>query len=492
VIYLYTNKPQFDYEISEEIRLFLACDKIEMVGRSFIPPSRTDLFFMHDVKKISKNNFISTVKSNGSKSDPYRYEFRIDENETELIKKRDMKFAIKLSFYHFLKNDTKTRMPWGCLTGIRPTKMLRQLTLREGEDGAIHYMKNVLDVSSQKIDLAKSIVERQEITIKTITEKSADIYIHIPFCPSICHYCSFSSVKATNKRLQAEYISAVKDEIKNSMAIIDDHNIRSIYIGGGTPTSIGQDILEDLLAYIKKVLPKVPEYTVEAGRPDTLSIDYLNLLKKYGVNRISVNPQTMKQSTLSSIGRDHTVTQFLSAFKQARAVGFNNINVDLIYGLPNETLFDMKRSLRKILKLNPECITIHTLSIKNSAKFDRDIKYKSNEKIVDRAVRWGNKKCIEKNVTPYYMYRQKYMKGNLENVGYAKDGFESIYNIDMMEEVCSIIGFGAGAVSKHVFYGQNLLHRCFNIKDIRMYIERLSQMVQRKNDLYFDKNYNKK
>ncbi len=486
MIYLYTDKEKFTNEISEEIRMFLECDKIETVSKEFADFDKKDKFFINEILQVSKGKFQSKVYLKGFEKNAYCYDFQIDETDSEIISKRKIKFAIKLSFYFFLKRYTKKIMPWGSLTGIRPTKMLRDLINRLGKDEALRYMSEDLDISHEKLSLASDIVTRQEKTIATIGDKSADIYIHIPFCPSICHYCSFASTPANNVQLQSEYIECLKNEIMGLADIVKNYDIRTIYVGGGTPTSLSLDNLEKVLDIIKNNFKKPIEYTVEAGRPDTLSLECLSLLKKYGVDRISVNPQTLKQKTLDQVGRKHTVEQFVEAFNLARQVGFDNINIDLIFGLPNESLFDMKRTLKKIIKINPESITIHTLSIKNSAKFGKEVKYKSNESIVEKAVRWSNKACVKNGFSPYYMYRQKYMKGNLENVGYAKENFDSIYNIDMMEEVCNVIAFGAGAISKRIYSEQNRLQRSPNVKDLKTYIQRYESMVERKMGLFTD------
>lgn len=486
MVYLYTETENLYNEICEEIRMFIDCNKIIKADADYISSDKNDLFFLHKIIKAEKENFQSKVKfiKNNKTIKSYSYNFII-EAEEKLAKKRTIKSAVKLSFYRLLKSHYKSNFPWGCLTGIRPTKMLRELEIRQGENNAKTRMLNILDVSKDKYSLAKNIIDRQSGIISNIDDKSMDIYIGIPFCPSICHYCSFSSKRTeSGDKTQAIYLDALKAEIGALKSIIARHEVRSIYIGGGTPTSFDLLILEQLLKFIKTSVPKALEYTVEAGRPDTLSDISLSLLKKYEVDRISINPQTLKQDTLDKVGRKHTIEQFFNSFKKARDFGFNNINIDLIFGLPGESLIDMKKSLESVIKLDPESITIHTLSIKNAAVFTREMKYKANEKKILKAVEMGRAKCEANGLYPYYMYRQKYMKGNLENVGYSKKGFESIYNIDMMEEVSSVMAFGAGAISKRVFREENKINRSANVKDLETYLKRYMEMVEKKKKLF--------
>jgi coproporphyrinogen dehydrogenase HemZ len=483
--YIYTDTPNFYNEICEEIRLFISCDKIEMVDRKFSDFSKDDLFFIHKIIGLDKGKYQSIVYLQDSEKNTTVFDYEQSQDDSEIISKKKRKYAVKLSFYFFLKAYTKKTMPWGSLTGIRPTKMLRELIKDQTTAYALSYMANDLDLTQPKLDLAHSIVKRQKSTIATIDKNSIDVYINIPFCPSICHYCSFSSTKTSEgSKLQRSYIQKLKTEITQSLPLLKDKHIRSIYIGGGTPTSLDIDILEDLLFFVQNTFEKPDEYTVEAGRPDTLSDQCLFLLKQFGVDRISINPQTMKQKTLVRIGRDHTVKQFKSAYKRAKKLGLNNINVDLIFGLPGEKKAAMKKSLKKVLRLKPQSITVHTLAIKNASQLKKQTEYKTKREKMEKIIAWSQKKCRRKGYGPYYMYRQKYMTGNLENVGYAKAGFDSIYNIDMMEEVCSVIAFGAGAISKRVYLADNRIVRSPNVKDVKTYIARYADMIERKQKLF--------
>jgi len=379
---------------------------------------------------------------------------------------------------------TKEKMPWGAITGIRPTKFLRDLTARVGQAKAKDYLVNTLSVSQKKFKLAKSIVTAQQVTISSITDNAVDIYIGIPFCPTICAYCSFGSKRLKKgEKIQTDYMDALLREIEALKPNIQKREIRSVYIGGGTPTSLDLPVLKRLLVSVS-VWGQGREFTVEAGRPDTINAEMLLLLKKYGVNRISINPQAFKPQTLTAIGRQHTVESFYHAFYLAREHGFTRINIDLILGLPGESLRDMKASVKKAIDLEPENITVHTLAIKNAAAFGREMKYSADEAMMETAVNMAKRLCAKNGYTPYYMYRQKYMKGNLENVGYTKDDAMCVYNIDMMEEVADVIAFGAGAMSKKVYRRQGRHERIPNPKDMTTYLEKTEKMIQKKKSVF--------
>jgi len=482
---LYTETEYLYNDICEEIRLFYNADKIEIIEQNYNLKDKAGLYFFHTLNSendgyVSKALFFKKAKKIGE----YSFEFKTSESN-KLGKRREIKSAVKLTFYRLLRETTGKSLPWGCLTGIRPTRMLRELEDRRGEIAAKKHMIAVSDVNKSKYALAKSIVDLQRPLIESVDNGSLDIYIGIPFCPSICHYCSFSSTKTKRgDEKQSEYLDALEYEVKALKSVIAEYDVRSIYIGGGTPTSLDMPLLNRMLKLVRENLPSTKEYTVEAGRPDTITDDVLKILKEYNVNRISINPQTLKGDTLLRIGRKHTIEQFLYAFKKTREYGFENINIDLILGLPGESVSDMRRSVKKAVDLQPESITLHTLSIKNAAKYTRDMKYSADEKTILRAVDMGRRKTKRSGYKPYYMYKQKYMKGNLENVGFALSGYECIYNIDMMEEVCSVLAFGAGSISKRVFKDENRLKRSANVKDIKTYIERVEDMVKKKKELF--------
>jgi coproporphyrinogen dehydrogenase HemZ len=479
-VWINTDYPGFFNDICETIRLFIFAETIEL-SKEIIPP-RHGWFFLHTITKTHDDKLSSNITCYKDKKlvDFNSYLFFVDKTD-KLIAKRNIKFGIRISFYLLLKNNFKKKLPWGALTGIRPTKMLRDMGMRMGEDKAMMRFKHVFDVSSEKLALVMKINDLQKPYVESANERTMAIYIGIPFCPSICHYCSFGSNKVKRgDALQVQYVGALIKEIDACEAIIKAHDIRSIYIGGGTPTSLDNDVFEKLLKAVTTKFDCLVEFTVEAGRPDTLTEEKIKIMKAYGVNRISVNPQTFNQKTLDLVGRKHTTTQMIEAYDLARSFGMKNINMDLIFGLPNENLRTMKKSLRKAMKLAPESITVHTLAIKNAAKLKRGYQPKVTVKKLNRAVTLARKKLGKAGFLPYYMYRQKYMMGNLENVGYAKQGFECIYNIDMMEESCSVLAFGAGAISKRVFLEENRLARCPNVKGPKLYIARIDDMIEKK------------
>lgn len=477
---LITDTPEFFNDICEEIRLFLSADKITLLPEKTAPID-TGICIVHRMEKQKGNSYRSraTFFDKGRMKASYDYAFSVTGTGPIEIK-RERKSAVKITLYRLLSRYIGKTMPWGALTGIRPTKYLRDLETRVGEAMAEDYFIKTLGVSRQKFDLAKSIVDRQSQAIQSIDDQSIDIYIGIPFCPSICTYCSFGS-KWLKKgdAIQQQYMDALIAEIEAMKPSVTQHNIRSVYIGGGTPTSLDRPVLERLLACVKE-WGSDREFTVEAGRPDTIDENMLALLSKYGVNRISINPQTFRETTLTKVGRKHTIEQVYSAYQLARQYGFSHINLDLILGLPRETLKDMRRSVKCAIAMVPESITVHTLAIKNASAMNRERIDTANEKMMEKAVKMAKRLCEKSGFLPYYMYRQKYMKGNLENVGYAKADCLSIYNIDMMEEVTDILAFGAGAISKRIYRDEGRHERIANPKDLDTYFSKLKILIEKK------------
>ncbi len=478
--FLATNTPEFFNDLCEEIRLFLSADKIDL-----LPPdetqTKTGVYVRHAVEKQADGTYIShaQIYDDGRLKASHDYPFSVLTG-TPIEMKREKKSAVKINLYRLMCRYTGKKRPWGPLTGIRPTKYLRDLENRIGSKSARAYFIESLGVSRKKFDLAKRIVKRQASVIESIGKAALDIYIGIPFCPSICSYCSFGSKRLKKgDPIQMRYIETLIQEIEAIKPVILHRNIRSVYIGGGTPTSLDLPVLERLLSVVKE-WGETCEFTVEAGRPDTIDAEVLAGLKRYGVNRISINPQTFKEKTLIDVGRKHSIAQVYDAFSLARKTGFHHINIDLILGLPGETLDDMRRSVKKAIALAPESITVHTLAIKNASAMQRDISYSANERKIETAVSSARRMCERKGYLPYYMYRQKYMKGNLENVGYAKIGSHSIYNIDMMEEVTDILAFGAGAVSKKIYPSEGRHERIANPKDLETYLAKIEKIIEKK------------
>lgn len=386
---------------------------------------------------------------------------------------------------------SEIKNPWGILTGIRPVKIACKL-MREGlsPSETVDYFVREYGASHNKAKLAVSVAEVEMPIINNMYEKGVSIYIGIPFCPTRCLYCSFvSNSVARSAKLIPEYIKCLKREIEYTADIIKKNGniIESVYIGGGTPTTLSADVLNELFysIFTSFDLSKNKEFTVEAGRPDTITRDKLLTIKKYNIDRISINPQSMNEETMKVIGRNHTPDDIRRAMYLARECGIETINMDIIAGLPGETVDMFKYTVEEVEKLKPENTTVHTMSIKRSSKL--------NETIEDYSLTEGNKvaEMVDyalKTVTasgkhPYYLYRQKNMLGNLENVGYAATGTESLYNIYIMEEMQTILSLGCGGVTKTVDRATDRIERIFNVKEPKDYIERIDEMLHRKDVL---------
>lgn len=396
------------------------------------------------------------------------------------------KLPVKILLYRCLSRYTGKKLPWGALTGIRPTKIVHSL-LSQGMDKEIAYKKLVdyYHVSERKARLTIEVAHNETEFIRNAKNKIS-IYIGIPFCTSRCIYCSFPSVTIYKYNyLINDYLDALHKEVQWAAQWLNEHGIAidTLYIGGGTPTALSENELNYLLTCIVPVLPinDIREYTVEAGRPDTLNRGKLCIIKNAGVSRISINPQTMQDKTLKLIGRNHTTDDIIKAFAEARNEGFNNINCDLIAGLPGETEKDFEDTLKKISNLNTDSVTVHTLAVKRASLLINEKKdYKqTDDEIVNNMVEMAGILLREIGMHPYYLYRQKNILANLENVGYARYGFECIYNMLIMEEVQTILAFGAGASSK-IVYPDGHLKRIYNVRNVEQYIQRIDEMIERK------------
>ena len=405
----------------------------------------------------------------------------------------ETKNALKEHLYRLLEEETGRSLPWGTLTGIRPTKIPMQL-LDEGKskEEVASYMKKTYLASDEKIDLSIAIAERERALLSKLDYKDGySLYIGIPFCPSTCLYCSFTSYPLASWRTQVDaYLDALEKELDYVAAKNYHKKLNSIYIGGGTPTTLEPYQLDRLIRKIRCSFDfsHCIEFTVEAGRPDSITKEKLQVLRHNGISRISINPQTMKQETLDIIGRHHTVEQTIESFKLARSLGFDNINMDLIMGLPEENIDDVRHTMEVLKKLDPDNITIHSLAIKRAARLNifKD-RYESMQMVntqehMDLCAEY----CAQMGLSPYYLYRQKGMAGNMENVGYAKPGKAGVYNVLIMEERQTIIACGAGASTKKVCPG-GAIERCENVKDVSLYMKRIDEMIMRKQNLLFEK-----
>ena len=381
--------------------------------------------------------------------------------------------------------------PWGILNGIRPSKIATKLLLSGmSEADAVKYFTEEYGTDIKKAQLAVSVAAAELPVRQSLYPDGVSIYIGIPFCPSRCLYCSFVTCGTKQAaKLIGKYCESLKKEISYTADIIKSNNekIETVYIGGGTPTTLSAEELDDILThmYLSFDLQYCKEFTVEAGRPDTITADKLNVLKKHGVTRISINPQSMNQSTLDIIGRAHTPEQIKSAFYLARECGFDNINMDVIAGLPGETYDMFKHTLSEVEQLSPEDTTVHVMSIKRSSRLHEYLeKYKlSSSSEVSAMVDYAYDYLTSLGKHPYYMYRQKNQLGNLENVAYSRPGFDSLYNIYIMEEIQTIISLGCGGVTKTVDRATDRIERIFNVKEPKDYIERLDEMLKRKDAL---------
>lgn len=384
----------------------------------------------------------------------------------------------KIATYECLKAVTGKSMPWGSLTGIRPTKLACQLQA-EGQDYQCDFA-NLFDVSSEKLALVDQILD-QQTPLRKMANKGVDLYVGIPFCVSRCTYCSFTGGEiARLSKYVKPFVDTLCYEIGQTLDFLKEKGIEinNVYFGGGTPTSLEVEDLEKILACINFV-PK--EYCIEAGRPDTITKEKLDLFAKYGVNRISVNPQTFNQQTLDAIGRKHTVEQIYEVYNLARQYKFL-INMDLIAGLPGESYQMFCSSVDQAIALNPDNLTVHTLAIKNGSVLKHQTIDYSHE--VKNMVDYAHDSALQNQYLPYYMYRQKYMSENLENVGFCKKGTACVYNVNNMEEIASIVACGANAISKRVFDGENRIERAANPKDVITYVTRIDDFIAKKKQLF--------
>ena len=408
--------------------------------------------------------------------------------------KKYLKKELKKQIYRVMHELTKAELPWGALTGIRPTKLI--VTMIEAapdvtDEEITSFLKENYYVTDEKAALGIQIARREIKLLEKIDyEEGYSLYIGIPFCPTTCLYCSFTSypIGAYTKKAD-DYVTALLKEISYASARFADRKLNSIYIGGGTPTTLEPEQLERLLHAVRDSFDfsHNREFTVEAGRPDSITPEKLAVLLKHGVTRISINPQTMNQKTLDLIGRYHTVEQVKETFQMARSMGFDNINMDFIVGLPGETMEDIRFSMEEVQKLNPDSLTIHSLAIKRAARLNimreqyKDFTIENKEQIMELCAAAAE----NMGMTPYYMYRQKNIAGNMENVGYARTGRAGIYNILIMEEKQTIVALGAGSVTKRI-YPDGRIERCANVKDVGQYIDRIDEMIERKENLFAD------
>lgn len=484
MIAVYLTKNEYEYDIHTLVKAFYPKEQIKVVPYGDKEETSTHCALYEESITIhiilEEDKVLLKAYKLGEKLE------EVSSNKS-LENIKDYKNHLKRELYKLLNKITNIELPWGILTGVRPTKLALE-PLLQGEDVAKikSQLSNEYLCSEKKINLSIEIANRElELLQKIDYKNSYSIYIGIPFCPSTCLYCSFTSYSAEKfKHMIDLYLEALMKEISYAKTVFPEKKLSTIYIGGGTPTTLTAEQLDRLLTHVANCfdIKNLMEYTVEAGRPDSITLEKLQVLKRHGVSRISINPQTMMQNTLDVIGRKHTVEEIIEAYHMAREVGHDNINMDIIIGLPGETKEDVAYTLSEIRKLNPDSLTVHTLAIKRAARLNIE---KENYK--DMAA-YDAKDMLELTTTytkeydylPYYLYRQKNMADNLENTGYAHYGKECIYNILIMEEKQTILALGAGSMSKFVFHSENRLERVDNVKSLNDYINRIDEMIERK------------
>lgn len=409
-----------------------------------------------------------------------------DERLCLLAEKRALKRLCKQTLYDLCKDVTGMTPPWGSLTGIRPTRLVYE-AMEHGAapDAACAQVGAEFDVSAEKLALLRDIVTVQSQLLPP-EDGAVDVYVGIPFCTTRCAYCSFLSGELGRGKLVEPYLAALFQEMEAGAQLLAEsgRRLRAVYVGGGTPTALNADQLRRLLHLLMKRFPGAVEYTVEAGRPDTLTPEKLALIREAGVRRISINPQTMNDKTLQIIGRRHTVAQVYEAYAMAREAGFRHINMDVIAGLPGEDLADFERTMAGARELKPESLTVHTLAIKRSSVLHLENAPLPPAELAAEMVRMGHAAAAELGMLPYYLYRQKNMAGNQENVGYALPGHACQYNVDIMEETTHILALGAGGISKRIYPEQGRIEREPNVSNIEQYIARVEEMVGRKRRLF--------
>lgn len=471
---LYVKNHNFHFELENLTRLFFPNEKITVI-RDFSEPQPPYIY-----TEVSDEITISVNIGSFNKSETAVKKLTDDDNE----------LVSAQLLYKLLCDFTGLTQPWGILTGVRPVKLLRRLAEESNEEQAVKKFENDFFVSNEKIALSRETEHNERKILELSKPESFSLYVGIPFCPSRCSYCSFvmASIERAEK-LIGPYTKLLCEEIKRTAEIANKLGLRleTVYFGGGTPTTLSAEQLDTVLRTVNKSfdMSTCREFTVEAGRPDTIDIAKLFALKENKVDRISINPQTVNDEVLKTIGRKHTAQQFFDAFELARKCGFDNINTDLIAGLPTDTPESFKNSLDSIVRLNAECITVHTLCMKRASRLTTEGVTLDLQQARDAREMLAYTQNIlgQNEYIPYYMYRQSRMVGNLENVGWSKRGFESLYNVYVMDETHTILACGSGGVTKLKRNNPDYLERIFNFKYPYEYIDRFDELIQRKSGI---------
>ncbi len=492
------NQSRFEYDIHSLVKAFYPASEVKVFVKgskeyasSPDMPSLEVILEEKEIGCILKGKALCTGET-GNSSREAEQESRIEKRvaleageETGSIKSK-----LKRLLYRVLSEYTKRELPWGNLTGIRPAKIAYGL-LEEGKswEEIVSHMQKYYQTSLKKARLSVDIAKREREILSSLHDKDGySLYVGIPFCPTTCLYCSFTAYPIGQwKKKVADYLTALEREMDYAAGIYQGRILDTVYIGGGTPTTLEPEELTRLFKALQEKFDfsMIQEFTVEAGRADSITEEKLKVMKQFGVTRISINPQTMKEETLNIIGRHHTVEQVKEAFRLARKVGFDNINMDLILGLPGESREDVAKTMEEVVALAPDSLTVHSLAIKRASRMNQWIEEKGIETLrnTEETMELAEAGARQLGMEPYYLYRQKNMAGNLENVGYAKAGKYGIYNVLIMEEKQTIVACGAGTISKRV-YPDGRIQRCDTVKDVDLYIHRIEEMIERKRQLF--------
>jgi coproporphyrinogen dehydrogenase HemZ len=442
---------------------------------------------LEEIKFEDRGEYIVNIEEN-------KVSFSYKDFYKESILGENIKEDIKRLIFSSLKDLTGDYYPWGILVGIRPSKIaLKYLEEGKSDEEIIEIFRTKHLASEDKAKLCIKVAKKEKESVNK-DEKNIAIYIGMAFCPTRCFYCSFTANPiGGNKKLVNPYLEALTYEIREMKKYVDERGLKieSVYFGGGTPTAVNNEEFEAIMKEIYTAFVNernIIEFTVECGRPDSITLEKLETMKEYKTTRISINPQTMNDNTLKMIGRGHTSKDVIDKFNLARELGFNDINMDMIIGLPGEGIKEAEHTAKEILKLKPDSLTVHGLSLKRASILyenfilKKGIQIKKQEEL-SSMYEVSRELADSLEIKPYYMYRQKNMVGNMENLGYSKEGKECLYNIQMIEDKQTIIALGADAVSKVVFLEDNRIERFGNVKDIREYTSRIKEMVEEKKKL---------
>ena len=477
---VFTENHKFHYEIENLTRVFFPNEKIEIIKGGFYGDKTEPFIITRVEEKNGDTRLFCSISSEGVNIEKEKTLAPVSfDDETER--------SLAVLLFDVLSEYTGITPPWGILTGVRPIKLFRKLTEELGAEGAEEYFKGRLLVNDEKIRLSSVTEKNEKRIIETSTPNSFSLYVSIPFCPSRCSYCSFVSQSVEKSlKLIEPYVELLCREIEmtGKLAAELSLELQSVYIGGGTPTVLSPEQLRAVMGAIVRSfdMSRCREFTVEAGRPDTVTNERLAAIKECGADRISINPQTLNDEILRSIGRNHTADEFYKAYETARRCGFDHINTDLIAGLPNEGAESFRKTLDKITALAPKSITVHTLSMKRSSRLTAQgvELLRRDAAVAEDMHRYCSEILPALGYEPYYLYRQSRMVGNLENVGWSQKGSEGIYNVFIMDETHSILGCGAGATTKLKQPGGAYIERIFNYKYPYEYLKGFDEMLRRK------------